>query len=127
MNIRNELQDTNVKAAIISGMLFFILAFPDLFQAVDTLLKMIVGGRFANMHLVVLLIHSVLFAVMFYYVNRFLQKRVLIEGLDSNAYENCVKQNCPGGPDDYGSGEAYKSCLIHNCLLKEHDAYDIYR
>ena len=72
MNIRNELQDTNVKAAIISGMLFFILAFPDLFQAVDTLLKMIVGGRFANMHLVVLLIHSVLFAVMFYYVNRFL-------------------------------------------------------
>ena len=39
MNIRNELQDTNVKAAIISGMLFFILAFPDLFQAVDTLLK----------------------------------------------------------------------------------------
>ena len=76
MNIRNELQDTNVKAAIISGMLFFILAFPDLFQAVDTLLKMIVGGRFANMHLVVLLIHSVLFAVMFYYVNRFLQKRL---------------------------------------------------
>ena len=76
MNIRNELQDTNVKAAIISGMLFFILAFPDLFQAVDTLLKMIVGGRFANMHLVVLLIHSVLFAVMFYYVNRFLQKKL---------------------------------------------------
>ena len=76
MNIRKELQDTNVKAAIISGMLFFILAFPDLFQAVDTLLKMIVGGRFANMHLVVLLIHSVLFAVMFYYVNRFLQKRL---------------------------------------------------
>ena len=78
MNIRNELQDTNVKAAIISGMLFFILAFPDLFQAVDTLLKMIVGGRFANMHLVVLLIHSVLFAVMFYYVNRFLQKRLTL-------------------------------------------------
>jgi len=78
MNIRNELQDTNVKAAIISGMLFFILAFPDLFQAVDTLLKMIVGGRFANMHLVVLLIHSVLFAVMFYFVNRFLQKRLTL-------------------------------------------------
>jgi hypothetical protein len=78
MNIRKELQDTNVKAAIISGMLFFILAFPDLFQAVDTLLKMIVGGRFANMHLVVLLIHSVLFAVMFYFVNRFLQKRITI-------------------------------------------------
>lgn len=78
MNIRKELQDTNVKAAIISGMLFFILAFPDLFQAVDTLLKMILGGRFANMHLVVLLIHSVLFAVMFYYINRFLQKRLTI-------------------------------------------------
>lgn len=78
MNIRKELQDTNVKAAIISGMLFFILAFPDLFQAVDTLLKMIVGGRFANMHLVVLLIHSVLFAVMFYFVNRFLQKRLTL-------------------------------------------------
>ena len=78
MNIRKELQDTNVKAAIISGMLFFILAFPDLFQAVDTLLKMILGGRFTNMHLVVLLIHSVLFAVMFYYINRFLQKRITI-------------------------------------------------
>lgn len=78
MNIRKELQDTNVKAAIISGMLFFILAFPDLFQAVDTLLKMILGGRFTNMHLVVLLIHSVLFAVMFYYINRFLQKRLTI-------------------------------------------------
>ncbi len=113
MNIRKELQDTNVKAAIISGMLFFILAFPDLFQAVDTLLKMIVGGRFANMHLVVLLIHSVLFAVMFYYVNRFLQKRVLIEGdTAEEIYENCLKQNCDGK-----SGPDYNSCN-YDCLSK---------
>ena len=77
MNLRKELQDTNVKAAVVSSLLFFILAFPDLFQAVDTLMRKIIGGKMYNMHLIVLTIHSVLFGVLFYYINQFLQKPVL--------------------------------------------------
>ena len=79
MNLKKDLQDANVKSAVISSLLFFILAFPELFQAVDSLLRKIAGGKFMNIHLVVLVIHSVLFGVMFYYINQFLQKRVLVE------------------------------------------------
>ena len=80
MNFKKELQDANVKAAMVSSLLFFILAFPDLFQAVDTLMRKILGGKMYNMHLIVLTIHSVLFGVLFYYINQFLQKPVLVEG-----------------------------------------------
>ena len=98
MNLRKELQDTNVKAAVVSSLLFFILAFPDLFQAVDTLMRKILGGKLYNMHLIVLTIHSVLFGVLFYYINQFLQKPVLVEGreptqMERDEYENCLKSN----------------------------------
>ena len=79
MNFKKDLQDANVKSAIVSSLLFFVLAFPELFQAVDSLLR-IVFGKFDNMHMVVLVIHSVLFGVLFYYINQFLQKRVLVDG-----------------------------------------------
>jgi hypothetical protein len=70
--VNKELNDVNVKAAIISSVLFFILAFPDLFIAVDNLLRIVAGGKFMNMHLVVLAIHSVLFGVLFYFANKML-------------------------------------------------------
>tara|TARA_B110000858_G_C17680567_1_gene416389 strand:- start:179 stop:415 length:237 start_codon:yes stop_codon:yes gene_type:complete len=72
VELRRKLNDVNVKAAIISSILFFILAFPDLFIAVDGLLRSIVGGRFMNIHLVVLTIHSVLFGILFYFANKML-------------------------------------------------------
>lgn len=74
--IYDELHDSNVKAALISGFIFFILAFPDLFKAVDSLLRTIFGSNITNLHIVVLLIHSVIFSVLFYYVNRFVQKKL---------------------------------------------------
>ena len=88
MNLRKELHDTNVKAAMVSSLLFFILAFPDLFQAVDTLMRKILGGKMYNMHLIVLTIHSVLFGVLFYYINQFLQKPVLVEA-NSSDHRSC--------------------------------------
>ena len=101
MNLRKELQDTNVKAALVSSLLFFILAFPDLFQAVDTLMRKILGGKMYNMHLIVLTIHSVLFGVLFYYINQFLQKPVLVEGRqptheERDEYVKCLGSNPMG-------------------------------
>ena len=78
LSIKKELQDANVKSAVISSILFFIIAFPDLFVAVDNVLRKIVGGKFMNIHLVVLGIHSVLFGVLFYFINILLHKHLMM-------------------------------------------------
>jgi uncharacterized membrane protein (DUF106 family) len=109
MNFKKDLQDANVKSAIVSSLLFFVLAFPELFQAVDSLLR-IVFGKFDNMHMVVLVIHSVLFGVLFYYINQFLQKRVLVEARYGQGGES--QETCSDKCDDLEMGsQAQNSCL----------------
>jgi hypothetical protein len=108
MNFKKDLQDANVKSAIVSSLLFFVLAFPELFQAVDSLLR-IVFGKFDNMHMVVLVIHSVLFGVLLYYINQFLQKPVLIEG-DYGAVANCSNHCKEYYKDIDGRCDDWKTC-----------------
>ena len=75
--IQEELLNNSVKSAFLSGLLFFIVAYPELFKTVDSILSQLVGKSFTNIHLLVLFIHSILFGVLYYFLNRLLYKKLL--------------------------------------------------
>ena len=72
------LSEQNFQATLTAGILFFIVAFPDLFHLVDNLVRQIpgLGGPVGKNRILVLIIHTVVFMTLTYFINKILSQRV---------------------------------------------------
>lgn len=76
--IKHMLHDNHVQSAIISGVLFVLVAWPDLFDVVSKLISRIplVGKNMNTSKIITVLLHAVVFAILTYWVNKLLAKKI---------------------------------------------------
>ena len=76
--LKRMLHDNHIQSAIISGILFVLVAWPDLFDAVSTLISKIplVGKNANTSKIITVVLHAVVFSILTYWVNKLLSKKI---------------------------------------------------
>ena len=76
MKMLSKLNDSSVQSAVAGAIIFILVANPFIFDQVNRLLTMILCTRYEDNEYIVLLVHSVVFALLLYYVNKWILKSV---------------------------------------------------
>ena len=71
MGIRSSLTMKSVQVSITSAILFLIVANPMLFNIVDMGLATILGTKYGTNHMIVLVLHAVVFGVLMYFSSKY--------------------------------------------------------
>lgn len=76
--VQEMVEDNHIQSAIISGVLFVLVAWPDLFNVVTNLINKIpmVGKNLATSRIIAVFLHAVIFAFLTYWVNKLLSKKL---------------------------------------------------
>jgi len=72
MTIRGSLAMKSVQVSITSSILFLILANPMIFNIVDMALATILGTKYGTNHMIVLVLHAIVFGLLMYVSTKYL-------------------------------------------------------
>lgn len=72
MTIRGSLAMKSVQVSITSSILFLILANPMIFNIVDMAFATILGTKYGTNHMIVLVLHAIVFGLLMYVSTKYL-------------------------------------------------------
>ena len=70
-SLSNMLTTKSIQISITASILFLIVANPFLFNKVDTLFHMVLGGRYTSTRYLVLVVHAIIFGLLMYLANQY--------------------------------------------------------
>ena len=76
MKMLRKLNDSSVQSAVAGAIILILVANPFIFDQVNRLFTMILGTHYEDNRYLVLFVHSVVFALLMYYINKWILKRV---------------------------------------------------
>ena len=76
MKMLRKLNDSSVQSAVAGAIIFILVANPFIFDQVNRLFTMILGTRYEDNRYLVLFVHSIVFGLLLFYVNKLILKSV---------------------------------------------------
>ena len=76
MKMLSKLNDSSVQSAVAGAIIFILVANPFIFDQVNRLFTMILGTRYEDNRYLVLFVHSIVFGLLLFYVNKLILKSV---------------------------------------------------
>ena len=76
MKMLSKLNDSSIQSAIAGAIIFILVANPFIFDQVNHLFTMILGTRYQENRYIVLFVHSIVFAILMYYINKWILKSI---------------------------------------------------
>ena len=76
MKMLRKLNDSSVQSAVAGAIILILVANPFIFDQVNRLFTMILGTRYEDNRYLVLFVHSIVFGLLLFYVNKLILKSV---------------------------------------------------
>ena len=76
MKMLSKLNDSSIQSAVAGAIIFILVANPFIFDQVNRLFTMILGTRYEDNRYLVLFVHSIVFGLLLFYVNKLILKSV---------------------------------------------------